>query len=361
MTEEYKKKILILFCGGSISMHKNEKTGALDIAHGADQFFKLEPRIVEIASIATRFIDNIDSTDLGKPQWEKLIDAIKEEYDNYDGFVITIGTNTMAYTSAALSFGLEQIGKPVILTGAQIPAEIISTDGRNNIVNALRVATMDLSGVYIVFGSKIILGCRAKKISESRLDAFGTFQASDIGEISVGIKIDKNAPKRNDKPIVIKNGFDDNIVSITLVPGLKADNIKLLIDRGVKGIVLRAYGSGDIPHCLHETLAYAQQKEVPILITTQCPGGATAIGLNSVGLETLKLDVIQVFDMCMEAMTTKLMWLLHQQIHYSEMKRLIQTNIRGEVDTTMAQILLNQYSIDSYPAIIIGKLKILCL
>lgn len=336
------KNILVLFCGGTISMHKNEKTGSLDIAHGADQLFKLEPRIIEIARIDVHFIDNIDSTNLDKKQWEKLVDVITDKYDKYDGFVITIGTNTMAYTSSALSFAFDQIGKPVVLTGAQIPAEIISTDGRNNIVNALRVATMDLSGVYVVFGSKIILGCRAKKISESKLDAFNTFQDSDFGEIAVGIKINKQAPKSNGKPIKSINGFDDNIISITLIPGLKNEYLRKLISQGIRGIVLRAYGTGDIPYALFDTLKSAQEKKIPVLVTTQCPGGATALGLNSVGMEALEYGVIQVFDMSMEAMTTKLMWLLHQNIPYDDIKKMMQTNLRGEVDNRMAKIMLRK-------------------
>ena len=154
--EQPKKKILIVFCGGTISMHKNEDTGSLDISHGADQFFRLEPRIIEIAEISVVNVSNIDSTDLDKEQWMKIVESIQSNYANYDGFVVTHGTNTMAYTASALSFAFEKLGKPVVLTGAQIPAEMLSTDGRNNLVNALRVATMDLSGVYIDLGSKIL-------------------------------------------------------------------------------------------------------------------------------------------------------------------------------------------------------------
>lgn len=125
-------------------MTKNEDTGALDIANGADQLFKLEPRIVELANIDVQIVDNLDSSNATPRLWEKVGSIIYEKYNDYDGFLITTGTNTMAYMASALSFSLSNIGKPVVLTGAQIPAESISTDGRNNLVNALRVTTMDL-------------------------------------------------------------------------------------------------------------------------------------------------------------------------------------------------------------------------
>lgn len=342
MENNSKKKILIVFCGGTISMHKNEENGSLDISHGAEQFFKLEPRIIEIAEIDVINVSNIDSTDLDKEQWEKIVETIKGEYDKYDGFVVTHGTNTMAYTASALSYAFEQIGKPVVLTGAQIPAEMLSTDGRNNLVNALRVATMDLSGVFIVFGSKVLLGCRAKKTSESSLDAFSTFKASDIGEIGVGIKIDesKSHKRNNDLPLITKNGFNDNIMTLTCVPGLTSGHINTLIKDGVEGLIVRGFGPGDMPHKIFDSLKLAQEMKVPVLVTTQASVGSTALGVNSVGKEAVKYGVIQVFDMSMEAMTTKLMWLLNQKIGYEDIKQLIQTNLRGEVDSTMAKIIL---------------------
>jgi L-asparaginase len=337
-----KKKVLVLFCGGTISMHKNEETGALDVAHGADQLFKLEPRIVELAEIDVRFIDNLDSTNMTHVQWEKMISEIEKDYHNYDGFLITQGTNTLAYTSSALTWALQGIGKPVVITGAQIPAEIISTDGRNNLVNSLRVCTLDLGGVFVVFGSKIILGCRAKKVSESDLDAFKTFNQSDVGEIGVGLLIKDETRPGHKKPLKAKNGFEDNIVSITLVPGFKSDYLMQMIDDGAKGIVLRGYGSGDIPYDLLPVLEYAREKKVPVVGTTQCPGGATVLGVNDAGLQALKAGLIQAFDMSMETMTTKLMWLLKQKTSYEEIKKKMHENLAGEIDTRKARVILNK-------------------
>lgn len=340
--QEEKKRILILFCGGTISMSKNVETGALDIAHGADQFFKLEPRIVEIAEINVRVLFNIDSSNSTPAHWEQIGAAIAEEYDKYDGFLITHGTNTMAYTASALSFSLQNIGKPVVLTGAQVPAEIISTDGRNNLVNALRVCTLDLAGVFVVFGSKIIMGARAKKISESDLDAFATFNDRDFGRISLGIEIKKEITGRHPGALNLVNSFERDIVSLTCVPGISGNYLISLIDAGAKGLILRGYGSGDLPEDVFPALDYAKEKKIPIVVTTQCPGGATLLGVDAVGLEAVKRGVIQAFDMSMECMSTKLMWLLGQKTPYEKIKERMHHNMLGEVDTRKAMIYLNK-------------------
>lgn len=332
-------KTLLLFCGGTISMHKNDQTKALDVSHGYDQLLKLEPRFSQICDVDIEFIDNIDSTNMTSVQWTRIADTIGENYDRYDGFVVTMGTNTMAYCAAALSFALQNIGKPVVLTGAQIPAESLSTDARNNFINALRLSTQDIAGVFVVFGSKIIRGCRAKKVSESELDAFRTFNQKDFGEIGVGTILNFKQP-RHKEPFQVQSKFVEQIVCLTLIPGLRAEFIRQMIDSGARGFILRAYGSGDIPYDFEGALLYAKEKKVPIVVTTQCPGGATVMGINDVGLKALQTGVIQAFDMCMEAMSTKLMWLLGQDTPYEEIKKLMETNFIGEVDSSRAAAIM---------------------
>jgi L-asparaginase len=336
-----KPKILVVFCGGTISMSKSEN-GGLEIAHGADQFFHLEPRIVEIAEIDVRVVFSIDSSNSTPEHWKQIGAVIAEEYDKYDGFLVTHGTNTMAYTASALSFSLQNLGKPVVLTGAQIPAEVISTDGRNNLVNALRVCTLDLAGVFVVFGSKIIAGYRAKKISESDLDAFGTFNDSDFGRISLGIEIKKTPRTRHSEKLELANEFESNVMPITCVPGITDTHLISLINSGVKGLILRGYGSGDIPEVTFPALDYAKEKKIPVVVTTQCPGGATLLGVDAIGIEAVKRGAIQAFDMSMECMSTKLMWLLGQNTPYEHIKEKMHTNMLGEVDTRKAMIFLNK-------------------
>lgn len=336
-----RRKILIIFCGGTISMHKNETTGALNVAHGADQLFKLEPRIVDLAEIEIQQLMNVDSTNLTCTDWEKIVTTVQENYQKYDGFVITVGTNTMAYAASALSFAMQNLGKPVILTGAQIPAEAITTDARNNLANALRVASMDIVGVFIVFGSKIMLGCRTKKLSEADLDAFGTFNDSDYGEISIGIKINKPNPGKHSNLPNFRNGFNPNIVSLTCIPGVEIDYLRTLINNGTKGIVLRGFGAGDIPYTYLPLMKYARDHEVPVVVTTQCRG-STIMGLNDPGLKALQAGVIQAFDMSMESMSTKLMWMLGQNVEYKNFKATFHQNMCGEINIKQSKFLINK-------------------
>ena len=331
-----KKNILVLFCWGTISMTKNLETWSLDVANGADQLFKIEPRIVELANIDVHFVVNIDSTNATPKLWEDIGDIIQEKYDQYDGFLITTGTNTMAYMASALSFSLTNLGKPVIITGAQIPAEIISTDGRNNLVNALRIATMDLGGVFVVFGSKLILWCRSKKLSESELDAFGSFNAKEFGEIGIGVRINYETHKLHDEKLMLKNGFDDNIMSITLFPGISNEYLLKMIDMGVRWFVLRGYGTGDVSEYIFPFLKKAQENEVPVVVTTQCRG-STVMWIDSVWLEALKFGVIESYDMSIESMTTKLMRCIKQWIPYKDMKHIMQQNLHGEINTTQVK------------------------
>jgi L-asparaginase len=335
------KKILLIFCGGTISMTKNEATGALDIAHGADQLFKLEPRIIQIASISVCNLLNVDSTNITTEDWIKIGETIETNYKDYDGFVVTMGTNTLAYASSALSFSLQKLGKPIVFTGAQIPAEAISTDARNNLVNALRVSTMDIAGVFVVFGSKVILGSRAKKLSESDLDAFGSFNDSDFGEISIGIKINREDSLPHNNMPDFKNSFNKNIISLTFIPGFEVCYLNNLMESGIKGVILRGFGAGDISYDFIPFLEHAREKKVPVIVTTQCRG-STVMGLNDPGLKALEAGVIQAFDMSMESMSTKLMWMLAQNIPYEEFKGLFHTNMAGEINIKRTKFFINK-------------------
>ena len=322
-------------------MRKNAATGALDIAHGAEQFFELEPRISSIADISVVGLANIDSTNMTTNDWEAIVATIQSHYEKFDGFVVTMGTNTMAYASSAVSFAAQKLGKPVVFTGAQIPAEAMTTDARNNLVNALRIATMDLAGVFVVFGSRIMLGCRAKKMSESEIDAFGSFNDGDFGELSIGIRINREGFGRHDSPPIFRNGFDSRIACLTCIPGMTSQLVKELLAGGIRGIILRGYGSGDIPAELESGLEKAREHKVPVIVTTQCRG-STVMGLNDPGFRALQLGAIQAFDMSMEAMSTKLMWMLRQDTAYEIFKSVFHQNLVGEINIKRTRFFINE-------------------
>ena len=219
------------------------------------------------------------------------------------------------------------------MTGAQIPAGRLDSDARRNFVNAVTLATMDISGVYVVFGNRIILGSRAKKYNERDLDAFRSFNIEDIGEIGISIKLKPYRRPRHTKEFTAQPGFDNNITVFTLIPGFDGKYIDNAIDAGAKGLIIRAYGSGDIPYPLLPHLENARNHKVPVLVTTQCPQGVTQMGINDVGLQALKKGVIPVFDMSMESMSTKLRWLIGKKTPYEEMKNAIHKNLAGEIET----------------------------
>ncbi len=329
-----KSKILILFCGGTIIMKKG-KDGALVPIEDRDDAIKtlmnLEPRIKELADIDLKFIADMDSTNMTPAEWDQIIDAIAENYDNYDGFVITHGTDTMAYTASALSIALQNLGKPVILTGSQIPALELHTDARRNFVNAVRVATMDISGVYIVFDERIILGARATKASESKLDAFQTVNDYDAGEIRIDIQLRPNVPRKHNGKLKVVKGFEPDIFVTSLTPGQDVKDLEFLLDNDrIRGIIIKAFGTGNLPYNFGNFFKKAREKKVPIVVTSQCLHGMTKMEEYDVGKKALELGAIEGHDQSLEMLAVKLMWALKHH-GYEEIKEVINTNFVGEL------------------------------
>lgn len=328
-----KKKILILFCGGTIVMVKN-KEGVWNkgsTKEAIKSLMNLEPRIHEVANIDFEYIDNIDSTNLTSMHWDKISGVIAKNYDKYDGFVITHGTDTMAYTASALSWTLQNLGKPVVITGSQIPGSQIETDARRNFVNSVRLATMDVAGVMLVFDEEIILGARASKVSESKLDAFETINWDDLGEIRIDIRLSDEHKKRHDRPLNLQKGFEESIAVITLFPQMHVPSLDAILDTGIKGLVLRAYGSGNISYAYLKILKKAKKNRIPVVVSTQCLEGATLMHLYDVGKQALEAGVIQAHDMSLECITTKLMWAL-KHVPYEGVKEVMHTNYTGEIN-----------------------------
>ncbi len=327
-------KVLILFCGGTIVMEKT-KEGILDMAskqRAIRNLLRIEPNISDIADITIEYIDNIDSTNITSKHWDRISKIIDKKYDNYDGFVITHGTNTMAYTSSALSFTLQNLGKPVVLTGSQIPGDQIETDARRNFVNAIRLATLNISGVMIVFDEEIILGARASKVSESRLDAFETINWDDLGEIRLNIRLSDDHQPRHDRPLDLQTGFDDNIAVITLFPQMNPTALEASLHEGISGVILRSYGAGGISYAYLNILEHLKKRKIPVVVSTQCMEGATLMHMDDVGTKALKAGVIQAHDMSIECTIVKFMWAI-KHVPYESVKEVMNRNFVGEINT----------------------------
>jgi len=360
------KKVLLITMGGTIAGNVAATNKEGELIKGENEFSIILADTCN--SIETRYgikviIDhfplcNIDSSDILPEQWIALADKIKEQYDNFDAFLVTHGTNTMGYTAAALSFSLENLGKPVIITGSQVPAGMPGSDAIMNLENALRVATINrkdseqIKGVVAVFGSHIITGTRVKKSTEFDYDAFKSFSSSSIGKIGRIIEIDDEnlkkhnkylktssyRPAENAEELNCKNEFDMRIVSLTEFPGMDEKIFKTLVEQNkIKGFILRAFGAGDATTRLLPTLRYLKDKEVPIVITTQAPNGNSNFQVNEPGMQIDKEKLgIPAYDMSIEAQTTKLAWLLAQkekgEINYSQLCDEMRKDIRGEVN-----------------------------
>ncbi|SCA63723.1 L-asparaginase 1 [Chlamydiales bacterium SCGC AG-110-P3] len=328
------QKILVLFCGGTILMEAVDD-GSLDVPGREAALTSLKSlglMLRSIADIDLDYIVNIDSSNMHPVVWEQIADKIIERYEDYDGFVLIHGTDTMAYSSSALALMLRDLGKPVVLTGAQIPASQIETDTRRNLINAVRVATMDLSGVYVVFDQAVFAGGRVTKVSESRLNAFESINERPVAEICVDIRVRKEAPTRHDRRPTLVKGFDTSVAVLSLFPGIPCANLLALLETGVKGFVIRAFGSGNIPDTIVPFLERAREADVPVVLGTQCIDGRTVIGLYEAGKRALDLSVIQAHDMSLETMTVKLMWLLGQGYDSSTIAEKMHTSYTGEVD-----------------------------
>lgn len=324
------KKVCILTCGGTITMKRNN-TGVLVPFYEGKVLLKKIPDLVKIAQITLKEITNSDSTNIDSQIWSKLAYFIKENYSTYDAFVITHGTDTMAYTASALSFALGNLDKPVIFTGSQKPIDDIPTDAKDNLINSVLVATYNIPSVVIVFGPKILQANRTTKVSESNLDAFDSPMVSAIGEISLEPKFNNLRKKTTRQNILsYKPDFGRDVISIVLTPGLNAMHLaKLLND--CNGIILEAFGPGNIPEELLTFLNKAQKLNKPVVIISQCKRGVTKMQLYEVGFQALKYGSIPGGDMTLESAVTKLMWLLGQTKDLNKIKQAFKKSYAGEV------------------------------
>lgn len=352
------KKILVISTGGTISQEHNDR----GISISNDNSFKGKTfasilnsfkRKLNISVIDSVTISNKDSSNMISKDWELIVKSIYDNYDNYDAFIVTHGTNTMGYSTAAVSFALGNLGKPIVFTGSQVSYGIPGSDAIMNLENILRVIieNEELIGVFLVFGSKIITGTRVKKKTEFDYDAFKTFgRLPDIGYLGNSVILNKSTlnlhlsylgtKSKTREGLDVKNSFDNNIISLTEFPGLKSEYIINLAKNGVKGFILRATGAGDpnvassdadYPN-LREAFKYLQEHKIPIVVTTQAPDGIASMSLNEPGILAKELGAIPAWDMSMETMVTKLSWLLASGYSYEAIQELMVTSFRGEID-----------------------------
>jgi L-asparaginase len=335
-------RILIIYTGGTIGMIQDPRTGALE-AFNFNHIIDVVPELSKFSfTIDTQSFEKpIDSSNADPLFWIDLAKIIREKYDEYNGFVILHGTDTMAYTASALSFILKGLNKPVILTGSQVPIGMIRTDGKENIITAIEIAANNKGGVPIVsevaiyFENELHRGNRTVKLNAAHFNAFGSPNYPDLAKAGIFIQYDNAAlrPYKAGK-LKLQCDFCNDIAVIKLFPGLKREVFQAMIEiKGLKGIVLETFGSGNTPQFdwFIEGLEECTEKGIIILNVTQCLEGYVIQGRYSTSVELNRLGVVSGLDLTTEAAIVKLMMVLALDGDMESKKRALIESWAGEL------------------------------
>ena len=336
--------VLLIYTGGTIGMIENPETGALE-NFNFDQLLQHVPELkrfnYRISSY--QFDPPIDSSDMEPSLWAKIVKIINYNYDNFDGFVILHGTDTMAYTASALSFMLENLSKPVILTGSQLPIGTLRTDGKENLITAIEIAaakhpdgTPIVPEVCIFFENELMRGNRTTKINAENFNAFRSFNYPVLAEAGIHIKynnvhIHVNKSRQELMPHYL---LDTNIAVLKLFPGIQENVIATILGtKGLKAVVLETYGSGNAPRkeWFIRRLCQASAQGIVIVNVTQCNAGMVEMERYETGYQLLQAGVVSGYDSTTESAVTKLMFLLGHGYTADEVRDRMNRSIAGEI------------------------------
>lgn len=338
-----KPKILLIYTGGTIGMVKDYETGALK----AFDFKKLLKRIPELhlldCSIDTvSFEQPIDSSNIQIENWQNIATIIENKYNYFDGFVVLHGSDTMSYSASALSFMLENLAKPVVFTGSQLPIGDLRTDAKENLITAIQIASLQEKGksvfneVCLYFEYKLYRGNRTTKISAEHFNAFASPNFPELAESGVHLKVNTELllHSKGNKKLKVNKAFDDNVAVLKLFPGISRNVLSTVLQTpNLKGIVLETYGSGNAPTLdwFISELSEAIKNNIYVINVTQCSGGSVNMGQYETSTQLKKIGIVSGKDITTEAAITKLMYLLGQNVAPKVFKTIFETALRGEM------------------------------
>ena len=328
------KKILLIGTGGTIASEMGENGLAPELT--SRQLLRYLPDIAEIAQVDCIQLFSLDSTNIQPKHWVRIADAIAERYKEYDGFVISHGTDTMAYTAAALSYLIQRSAKPIVLTGAQKPIGFETTDSKQNLRDAFTVAASDLRGVMLVFNNKIILGTRARKTRSKSFEAFSSINYPLLGLVREGRIIPYLRPEAQGD-VAFYHQVDPAVSLMKLIPGADCAGAEFLLRRS-HGLIIEAFGVGGLPSYkagdFYETVRAGLEAGRTVVLTTQVENEGSDLSVYQVGSHLKRnLPILEAYDMTTEAVTAKLMWILGQTRERREVERLFYTPVARDILT----------------------------
>ena len=326
-----KKHILLLTTGGTIACTSGDQ--GLEPRNSGVMQFALE-QLRSFYDITVRDVMCLDSSNIRPAEWQLIAQTVYRERSNYDGIVISHGTDTMAYTASAVTFMLPGLDKPVVFTGSQLPLTDLLSDGPDNLRTAFAMAAAGQPGVFLAFDRKVMLGCRAVKVRASNFSAFESVNARYVAQVSSnGLVLNPGAlPPATREPQLLDQ-ISQTVFLLKLTPGLSPEIFHALKGLGYKGIVIEAFGLGGF-NVLGKglrSIRRAIEDGVSVVVTTQCLFESADLGVYQVGNQLLDLGVIQARDMTTEAAMTKLMWALGQGMTQPEIADLFRRNLAGEI------------------------------